>query len=234
MEHAIDPKSGREAPARGLEVDIAGAGVVRFANEQVHEADNRWLIREIADVRRKTLVAGLRLLQRHRLFVRCQASDPHVEIFWRGRLGSDGALIGDAQIIECLEQGVLSDRDRQRSVRPYAGRTDLMVHEKLARNAIRHWHSFRSVAIRWHRTLLRYDAVKEAGQRLVRRNAPRRLRLHGECGNLGIAPLALLRAVVSRVSSLVPDSGRTVMTYGAEALALLSTLRCRMSVGTQS
>ena len=49
-EHAVDAKARRESGAGGLEMDVARAGVVRVAHEEVHVANDRRLVREIAHV----------------------------------------------------------------------------------------------------------------------------------------------------------------------------------------
>ena len=50
-EHSVEPKArGEASSADGLEMDIARAGIVGVANEQVHISDDGSLIREVANV----------------------------------------------------------------------------------------------------------------------------------------------------------------------------------------
>ena len=58
-EYTVDAKPGGEPGARGLEMDVAGAGIVRVAYEQVHVADDRRLIREIAHIGREVVGIGV-------------------------------------------------------------------------------------------------------------------------------------------------------------------------------
>ena len=56
-QHAVHAKARREPAAVRLQVDVAGARVVRVADEQVHVADDGRLVGQVADVRGEVVVA---------------------------------------------------------------------------------------------------------------------------------------------------------------------------------
>jgi len=102
-EHAIEPKATDETGARRFEMDVAGGGRVGLFYEQVDVADDRRLVREIADVRGVVVVVVGGCELDVAVGSRGQPFNEAIDFVVRGLLGDDGA-VGAGEVIEADEE----------------------------------------------------------------------------------------------------------------------------------
>jgi hypothetical protein len=122
-------------------MDVAGAGVVGIAHEQIHVADDRRLVREVPNVSREIFVHAESTLQSleldRALSRRRQALDVTIDLVLARRLDENGATIGEREIVDGVgEKGVRCGSDDEASVVLNANGTDAVVEQILAGDAV--------------------------------------------------------------------------------------------------
>ena len=129
-EHAVDPEPDPEAVSGRLQVDVARAGVVGLANEQVDETDHRRLAREIPHVGERVVAPVARQCGvaaevphqlDHRLRRRERSPDRVEQLLLRHLHQLHGHPIGVAQVVDRLRIRVAGDGDPDAIVRQLEG-----------------------------------------------------------------------------------------------------------------
>ncbi len=137
-EDAVHAEPHVESRARGLEVDVARAGVDRLAEEQVDVADDRRLVREVADVCGAFVVGLVRRdpLERDDP-IRLGRREFHEPLqFGVGdSLGTAGSAVDTRQLLQRVSGRLHADGDDERPGRIRRARTDAMAEQVGARDA---------------------------------------------------------------------------------------------------
>ena len=114
---AVEAKARRQTTARCLEMNVARGGIVRVANEKIHIADDRRLIREIADVGGEIIGRRFSARELDRAFAAVrEALDESIDLVGRPAFSRYPGTIGEPDIVEGAEQGVGRRSDDDRSV----------------------------------------------------------------------------------------------------------------------
>jgi hypothetical protein len=129
-QHTIDAKARGEPSAAGLQVNVAGCGVVRVAHQQVHVAYDWRLVSEIPNVGRQVVAVRIRASQLHTsLGARCQSLDQPLELLALDRFVRDWTSIGVGDVQRAVAECVRRRRDDEDPIRGDRLGTEAMVQQ---------------------------------------------------------------------------------------------------------
>src|SRR5829696_3705426 len=144
-EHTIDAEARREAGACCLEVDVAGRGVVSVANEQVHVANDRRLIGEVANIGGEIVGVGVDARELYAaLGSRRQSLDESLELSAFDSLVRYGQSIRVGHVVRPTAQRVVCGGDDQDPVVVDRLRAKAVMEQVLSRESGRQWQAARS------------------------------------------------------------------------------------------
>jgi len=142
--HAVETKARRESVALCLEMDVARARIVGVAHQEIDIANDRRLVRQIADIGREIVIRSRRVLAIEvvlteeldgALGASREALDEAIDFISPHFLGDDRCPIHERDVVERVARDVRRDGDDDRSVFTPFFRTQSMVKQELARES---------------------------------------------------------------------------------------------------
>jgi len=128
----IQPESRQEAGAACFEMDVARAGIVGVAHQQIDIPDDRRLVGEIANIRREVVVAavGARELDCP-LGARSQTLDEPIHFTGRGAFDGNFAPVCEGDVVDSREQCVWRGGNHHNAFSGYCSRAKAMMEQIL-------------------------------------------------------------------------------------------------------